>query len=229
MKGHLKKLNAPKTWNLARKDDKWVTKPRPGPHTIEYSITVNNLIRDFLKIADSAREVKYILTYKEVLVDGKKKTDFKQQVGFMDVFSIPSIKKYFRCTIDKKGRLEFIPIEEKEASLKIVSIKKIGMSKGGKKQFTLSDGRNMFNDNKDYKISDSLLITVPKQEVKEHIKMSIGATILLMRGKHAGIIAKLERIEGKKIYFKINNEVHETNKDYALVVGKDAPLIKVVK
>lgn len=229
MKGHLKKLNAPKTWNLSRKDKKWVTRPRPGPHTIEYSMALNNVLRDYLNLAESAREVKFILAYKDVFVDGKKKNDFKQQMGFMDILSIPSLKKYFRGSIDSKGRLEFITIDEKESHLKIVNVKNILMVKEGKKQVTLSDGRNILTDKKEYSIGDSLLITVPKQEIKEHIKMVPGAMILLMKGKHAGLITPIEKIETKKIFFKVGNVLHETNKSYALVVGKEAPLIKVVK
>ena len=30
--GHMKRLVAPRSWNIARKERKWTTKPMPGKH-----------------------------------------------------------------------------------------------------------------------------------------------------------------------------------------------------
>jgi small subunit ribosomal protein S4e len=185
------------------------------------------VLRDFLHVAESAREVKYLLTYQQILIDGKVVKDNKQQVGFMDVLSIPSLKKNFRCTVDEKGRLKFIEIDDKEAGLKLLKINNIVMIKKGKVQLCLSDGRNMLLSKKEYKTGDVLMIATPKIEVKEHLKMESGCTIFLFKGKHTGTIAKLEKVDEKKIFFKTAEGTFETNKEYALVVGKDKPLLKV--
>ncbi len=61
MKKHLKRLPAPRSWTLSRKTDFWVAKPSPGPHPIEASVPLGLILRDMLKVCDTAREARHIL------------------------------------------------------------------------------------------------------------------------------------------------------------------------
>ena len=47
--GHLKRLVAPRSWNIARKERTWTTKPMPGKHSLESALPISTILRDYLK------------------------------------------------------------------------------------------------------------------------------------------------------------------------------------
>ena len=59
--GHLKRLVAPRSWNIARKERTWTTKPMPGKHSLEGALPISTILRDYLKVCDNNREAKIIL------------------------------------------------------------------------------------------------------------------------------------------------------------------------
>ena len=69
---------------------------------------------------------------------------------------------------------------------------------------------------------------MPSQKIKEHFKFEKRAAIFLMGGKHIGVIGVVENIDGEKLIFKNEkNDVLETRKEHAFVIGKEKPIIKV--
>lgn len=226
MKNHLKRISAPKSWEIARKTEPFVAKPNPGMHSLEFGFSLSFAMRDMLKLANTKKEVKDIIKNQEVLVDGKKRNDEKFNIGFMDVLSLPLIKKQYRCTFNKKGRLDFKEIPENESSQKLVRVK--GKTPKGKKlQLNLGDGRNILVDKADYKINDSIIIEIPTQKIVEHIPFTKGATILLTGGKHTGSVATVESIEGEILIFKTEKAIYETNTRHAFAIGKTKPALTI--
>ena len=57
---HLKRVVSPKSWGIAKKTDKFVTKPSPGPHNIN-ALPVIVWARDQMGIARTKKEVNQIL------------------------------------------------------------------------------------------------------------------------------------------------------------------------
>ncbi len=225
-KKHLKRLNTPNTWDIQKKGLKYIKRPLPGPHGFNEGVSLTVLLRDILKIAKTYKEVKNILHNHEVLIDGVKRKESKFIVGFMDSIKIPLTKENFRVVLNKKGKLCVIKIDEKESKLKICRIKGKKMHKG-KLQINLSDGRNVLLDKKECKVGDSVLIEVPKQEIKEVIKLDKGSFVFLIGGKHKGALANVDGIKDKVMKCKSKDGVFETSKRYAFVIGKEKPLIKV--
>lgn len=225
-KKHLKRLNTPKTWNIKRKGIKYIKRPNPGAHSFNYGMPLSVFLRDMLKLAKTNREVKNILNNQDVLIDGLKKKEVKFIVGFMDTISIPYIKEYFRILLDKKGKLNFIKINEKESKLKICKVKG-KISNKNKLQINLSDGRNILVDKTDCKVGDSLLIEVPKQNIKEILKLERGAYVFLIGGKHSGSTATIEEIKDNIMKCRRKETVFETSKKYAYVIGKEKPVIEL--
>src|SRR5437016_10422415 len=72
MKKHLKRLSAPRSWSTPRKTDFWIVRPSPGPHAMGESVPLGLILRDMLKLCDSAREARHILNNRGVLVDGRR-------------------------------------------------------------------------------------------------------------------------------------------------------------
>ena len=88
---HLKRYAASKALKLPRKSVVWMVKPAPGPHPSDKSIPLRLVIREYLGLARTAREVDRLLNEKHVLVDGRVRRDSKFPVGLMDVVQLPTL------------------------------------------------------------------------------------------------------------------------------------------
>jgi len=225
-KKHLKRINAPKTWNINKKINKYIRRPNPGAHKFEEGMPLSILIKDVLNLAKTHKEVKNILNKNDILVDGIKRREPKFIVGFMDVITVPLLKENFRVIINNKGKLDVIKIDDSEAKLKICRLN--GKTMYSKKvQLNLSDGRNILSDKKDMNVGDSILISLPNQEIKDVLKLDRGSLVILMGGKNIGNIASVEEIKDQIMRCRKDEVVFETSKKYAFVVGKDKSIIKV--
>tara|TARA_B110000444_G_scaffold261520_1_gene314584 strand:- start:7000 stop:7584 length:585 start_codon:yes stop_codon:yes gene_type:complete len=152
---------------------------------------LNVVIRDILGYANSTREVRHILHNNLALIDGRICKDVRRGVGFMDVLTLG--EDNYRCILDRKGRLRYRPISKKEAETKVCRIDGKTTIKGGKTQLNLHDGRNMLvDDATEYSTGDSLVLSLPSQEVKEHIRFAEGTRCYLTGGAHVGEFADVK-------------------------------------
>ena len=187
---HMKRLAMPRSWPLPRKTSIWVTKAAPGAHALELCMPVVVVIRDILGYAKTTREVRHILHNNLVSIDGRICKDSRRGVGFMDVLTLG--EENYRCIVDRKGILRYRQISKKEAETKVCRINGKTTIKGGKTQLHLHDGRNILTDDaSEYNTGDSLVIALPSQEVKEHIRFSDGIKCYLTGGAHVGEFAEV--------------------------------------
>ena len=180
------------------------------------------LVRDFLGLADTAREARKIISAGEVLVDGKPRKDYKFPVGLFDVITIPKIEKSYRILFDERGR--YIPKEVEDADRKIYKITGKTLVKGGKVQLNLFDGTNILATN-EFATKDSIVLKIPEKEIIEHLKFEEGVLVMIIGGTHAGEIG---RIKDYKIVrgsapnlVTVEGEERDitTIEDYVFVVG----------
>ncbi|HOI40470.1 MAG TPA: 30S ribosomal protein S4e [Methanobacterium sp.] len=227
---HLKRFKSPEHWPIHSKEFTWTVKPSPGPHSIEGSLPLLIIVRDILKIADNAREARIIINNGEILVDGRTRKDFKFPVGFMDVIQIPKAEKAYRVLPDERGRLILHPIEKENIDFKLCRIEDKTTIKGGKTQLNLHDGRNFLTDG-DYKTGDVVVLKVPEQEIKDHIKFESGTIGLITGGKHIGEKGTVKEINITRssmpntILMETDEKTFQTLQDYVFVLGKDKPVI----
>ena len=227
MSDHIKRLAAPKSWPISRKSSVFVTKPYPSGHSQRRCIAVNVLIKEMLALANNTREVKKILSMNNVLVDGVRRKDIKFPVGVMDTLQIKETGKCYRISFNKKGRLVAVEIEKSEVDLKPCKINNKSIYKG-KTQLNLSDGRNILVEKDGYKTGDTVILKLPSQEIKEHLKLAKDACVFLMDGKHIGETGLITDIIGSKAKYKLpDGDVVETLSRYVLVIGKEKPSVKV--
>ena len=218
---HMKRITSPKSFNITRKGKKrFVVRPIPGPHPKDKCVPLLVLLRDVLKIGNTAREVKKLLNKGLVSVDGKVRKEPGFPVGFMDVVSVG--KKHYRMFFDEKGRL--VPREiKKSVGLKIGMIVNKMMVKGNKIQLTLHDGRNILlskTGGRKYKVGSSLMIKIPSQEIVDYIPFDKGKEVFLTAGKHVGEKAKVIEVKGEKVRLKGETE-YETLSDYAFPISSE--------
>ena len=197
-KYHLKRLDAPKTWNTKKKGVAFITKPVPGSHSLEEGLSLNTLLKEVFGYSNTTREVKKIINTNEIKIDGKVRKEFRFSVGIFDVIEFVNINENFRVILNRKGKLTLIKIKEEETSLKPCKI--IGKTAvKGNLQLNLYDGKNIFVEKDSYKVGDTVLISLPEQKINKHLKLDKNSTIFLMGGKHIGEIGNVEDIVENKI------------------------------
>ncbi len=228
MSRHLKRLNAPKSWMILRRTTKYIAKPLPGAHKLSESMPMSLLLKQ-LGHAQTAREAKRILNAYQILVDGKRVRDIKASVGVMDSISLAETNEFYRVAFDAKGRIQLVPIPKGEAGIKPCKVENKTSIAGGKIQINLNDGRNIIADKEAAKTGDTLLVQVPGQKIQQRLALEKGALIYLLGGKHIGSLGTLEKIENDEITFKKEGQSINTAKKYALVIGKDKPLLTITK
>lgn len=228
-KRHLKRYNAPKTWKVRTKGFIFITRGNPGPHSGKTSMPLNIVLRDLLHYSGTARESEAILRRKNIFVDGVRRQEPKFPVGLFDVIEFRDISKSYRVVMDKKGKLALAAIESNEAGIKPCSIINKTLVKG-KIQINLNDGRNIIVSKDGYKTGDTVFLELPKLAIKRHISLKKNVLICLVGGKHISEVVKVKDIVGNRIiYIRENNDVVETLKKYAFVIGEDKPAVTVSK
>lgn len=223
-KDHLKRLATPKTWPIARKQNKYIIRPTPGAHSFETGMPLSFVLRDVLKIARSMREVRSMLKKDYVLVNKKPRKDPAFIVGLMDILELAPLKKQYMVIINKKQKLSMMPVDDPEK--KFCRIKGKSMAKKGKAYLHLSDGHNIIAAKKEYNVNDTLIVNLPDYKIKEHFPFQKKASVLLVGGNHTGETGIIEDIDGKVVSFKDKEgNIYDVPRNYVFVIGKDKPSI----
>jgi len=220
---HLKRYSIPRYWKVAKKANKFVASPRPGPHRKTECIPLLVVLRDVLKLCDDSKEANRIIKKGEILVDKKVRKDPNYPAGFMDVIEIPKIKKYYRVSINKHG-LFLDEIKQEDSSKKLCRIQDKRKVKGGLMQLNLHDGRSILTENNAYKPNDSLLIELPEQKILSHFKFEKNSPATIISGKNMGTKGKVKEIfkrenmlGSNRVLLQAKDGDIETVKEYVLV------------
>lgn len=228
-KNHLKRIAMPKTWHLKRKKTKFITRPKPGSAPMAFSMPLAVIMKELVKCAKTTKEVKNIIKQKGVFVDEKRRWDEKTSLGLMDTLSFPQSKEAYRLILTPFGTLTTVPISKEEASIKPVKI--LGKSILGKDkvQLNIFGGRNLILKKNTYKTNDTLLLSLPGQQVKEHVPFEKGNLVYLTGGKHIGKVGVLKEIKTNRLIFTVDKTDLTTAKRHAFVIGKTKPLVTLTK
>jgi small subunit ribosomal protein S4e len=227
-KRHLKRIAAPPSWTIHKKENTFITRPNPGRHSFSEGMPVTIIFKNLLKYAETTAEVKKILQNNEVVVDGSRVKDPSFLVGLMDTFEIKNLNQKFRMLVNSKGKLTLTEITKGEANIKPCKIIGKTIIKGGKTQINLFDSRNILVDKDNYNVGDTVVITLPQQTIKEHIKFENGSFIFLTGGRHIGDSGIIEDMKDNKIrYMSKSGEKLEVLKKFAFVLGKEKPVISL--
>jgi small subunit ribosomal protein S4e len=224
--GHLKRLVAPRSWSIARKEKTWTTKPMPGKHSLKGAIPISTILRDYLNVCDNNREAKIIINDGAVMIDQRIVRKPKTAVGLMDVISIPLMKMHVRTMLDDHGRIRFVPIKATEAKWKLLRVEDKTTVKGGKTQLNLHDGTNFLSEEK-VKTGDVIQVSLPSFKIKKILEFKKGAKTLITGGAHVGSISEIKGLEVTRST-KPNLVIYkdfQTIKSYSFVVGDKKAMI----
>jgi len=181
-------------------------------------------------LTKTLKETKYLLTSNEVLINGKRKRDHKNQTGLLDVVSVPHVQKNYRIVLDSKGKLTSKEISDVESKNLLLKITGKTILKQEKVQLNTMQGRTLLVTKKEagtYKVGDSILYDLTTKKIKTHFPIQKGVLAIIYTGKHAGNLGIVEDINKDTVKIKTKTETFETNKEYIIVTGKDKPAIEL--
>jgi small subunit ribosomal protein S4e len=188
------------------------------------------VLRDMLKVCDTAKEAKRIVGNREILVDGKPLRSPKMPIGLMDVLTIPKTNMNYRMLLTDKGKLALVEISEAEAKWKLCMLKNKTTVRMGKIQLNLHDGRNIVLDKDEYKTGDVLKIDLNGQKISGMYPLAPGSLAMIFEGPHAGktaIVSECIMRRGSAANVVRFEDGTETVRDNVFVIGLKRSAIKL--
>ena len=228
----IKRLAAPRSWDIPRKSSRFVFKPLPGPHAISSSYPLGVVVRDMAYMANLSRELKLMMRAGQVKVDGKERRTPRFPVGLFNVVSVPAEGVDYRLVPTPKG-LTLAKVTPDEARTKLCSVYTKTKVKGGHIQYGLHDGRSVLDDSLKLSPGDAVLLEVPSQKVLGQAKLAKGSLGLVLTGDRAGQLGRIAEVKkgtiSRETMVKISLPSGDAEIPSRLVypVGADKPLITV--
>jgi small subunit ribosomal protein S4e len=232
---HLKREMSPKFWPIHRKEKVWAVRSSPGAHGARVSMPLLITVRDFLGLAETAKEAKMIIKQGKVLVDGKIRRDDRFPIGLMDVVELPDADQRYRVLPEHGGRFILHPISGGEVGFKLCRIVNKTTVRNSTIQLNFHDGRNVLlkEGGEAYDVNDIVKLTIPDQEIADHIAFKPGVRVIITGGRSQGqygILMDLGSEPGVKRTATIRtpeNEDVRTLASYVFAVGTETPLISL--
>jgi small subunit ribosomal protein S4e len=228
----LKRLSAPRSWDIERKSSRFIINPSPGPYSIRNAYPLGVALRDLLHLVQNKREIDNVLSHAQVLVDGVPRRDASFPVGLFNVIAVPKEGLAFRLIPSSDG-LTARKVNKDHVNLKLCRINSKSKITGGRIQYGFHDGRSMLNDGLALSPGDAVLMKVPEQSVVSSVKLTKGSLGLVLSGERAGQIGKISDVKkgtvSREKMVTISLPGGETELPARLIfpVGVDAPAIEV--
>jgi len=205
---HTKRTQMPNTWPIPRKGRRQRFIANPS-HSKNKSITILAILRDLLKIANTRKEVKYIVSNGDVLINNKIRKDEKFPVFAFDTVNLSKLNKYYRLEIVNK-KYVLNEIDAKQSEFKTTKI--IGKKVLSKKniQMNLEDGTNLIY-NKEFKVGDSVVFNTKENKIEKILSLKPKANVEIIGGKHAGEKGEILSVEKMKRGFEYKIKLENDN------------------
>ncbi|MEZ3115169.1 30S ribosomal protein S4e [Halobaculum sp. MBLA0147] len=225
MTKHQKRLSAPDSWPVERKEETFTVKADAGPHG-ESGVPLLIVLRDVLGYVDSRKEARYALDGGSVLVNGDANVSEDRPVGMFDILAFTERDEYYRVFPSEGGRLSLTPIDADAAASrlgKVVGKRQVG---DGEFQYTLHDGTTLVTDG-GYGGNDSLVIDNETKEIVAHFPYEEGALVTAVDGAHAGEIGEIEEIRvtpgsgDNGVAVAQDEDGFETVEEYVVVIDEN--------
>jgi ribosomal protein S4E len=184
----------------------------------------------------NGKETKIICVEKNVLVDGKIRTDPNFPAGFMDVVEIPKSNDQFRLIYDTKGRYVLHRISNEEKKYKLCKVKKQELTTKKIPYIVTHDGRTIRYPDPLVKVDDVVKIDIATGKIIDHVKFEIGNIAMITKGSNTGRVGTILHVEKHPGSFDIatvrdaTGNVFSTRQENVFIIGKgDSPMISLPK
>ena len=193
---------------IARKGTKYVARPLMD---LENSVPVVIAVRNMLKLARTAKEVKQMVGQKSLKLNSKEVRDYRDSIRLFNLFEAD---KSYILSLTSHGKFVFEETKQKERPCKVIN-KKILNNK--KIQLNLHDGSNVLSDDSKIKTQDTVYLD-SENKIKKHVEFSHGKDCIIINGKLLGHKGKIEKIEEDKVVVKIKGKDDEVKLEKSGVI-----------
>lgn len=228
---HLKRYAASRALKLPKKTHTWVVKPSPGPHSADKSIPLRVFLRDYLHVARTAKEADYILTQRQVCVDGRVRTAPSFPIGLMDVVQLKALGS-FRILMNNRGNLVPKEISTEEAGFKLCQVVGKRNIKGGGFQLSFHDGTTVAGEFKEIKPLDVSKLQLPELKIVDKIPFKKGTIAFITGGSNTARVGKIVEIKEIKrgpniVTLEADGKTFNAPANYVFGVGREKPIISI--
>lgn len=205
---HLTRKESSTKLPIERKGTKYIA--RASSHILN-SVPVVIAIRDMLKLARTAKEVRKMIQNKLLKINGKPVRDYRQSIL---LFNILEADKPYELSLLPTKKFVFVPSKSKDSRLcKVTDKRLIGK---GIFQLNMHDGSNVVTKEK-INVGDSVYLDF-NGKIKRHISFSKGEDAFVISGKYMGQEIKISDLKDGKIKAKINGGNTELDKRAVIVL-----------
>ena len=159
---------------------------------INDSVSVVTAVRDILKLAKTAKEVKEMIKSKLLKINGRDVKDYRESIKLFNIFEAD---KVYSLTILPTKRFTFEEVKEKNKRLCKVTGKRL--IKKGTQQLSLHDGSNIISKDK-IKVNDSIILDF-SGKIISHIPFENAKEAFVFKGKYMGQVGKIKSVKDGKI------------------------------
>jgi ribosomal protein S4E len=225
-KKHLKRLNAPSHWMLAKMDGIFAPRPSQGPHKLQECIPLVLILRNRLKYALTMQEVKMICMQRLIKIDGKVRTDTHYPCGFMDVVEIEKSGDKFRLLFNTKKRFVLHRLSDEEKKFKLCRVTKVEIGKKRIPYVVTHDGRTIRYPDPLIESNDTVKVDIESGKITDFIKFDAGNVVMVTKGRSTGRVGTIVSVEKHPGSFDIvtikdaKGSVFATRLQNVFVIGK---------
>lgn len=191
---------------IPRKGTKYIA--RASSH-IQNSVPVVIAVRDMLKFAKTAREVKKMINQKTLKINGRTVKDYRESIKLFNIFEAG---KTYVLSLLPTRKFFFQEISKSENRLCKVINKKL-LSKG-RVQINLHDGSNLISKEK-INVGDSLYLD-SSGKIKKQVLLEKGSDVFIFSGKYSGHEGKIHSLSGNIIEVKLKSGSPILNKSQVI-------------
>lgn len=192
---HLKRQQATTKLPIPRKGTAFIARALSNT---ENSVPVVIAIRDMLKLARTAGEVKKMIKEKLLKINGRPVKDYRESIS---LFSLFEADKNYILTLLPTGKFIF---EESKDNLRLCKVVNKKLLKNNTIQVNLHDGSNLISKDK-ISVGDSIYLDL-QGKIKKHIKLEKGKEAIVISGKYTGLKVKINSTEGKIVEILIEED-----------------------
>ncbi|KAK4717657.1 hypothetical protein R3W88_015995 [Solanum pinnatisectum] len=175
------------------------------------------IMRNRLKYALTYREVISILMQRQVMVDGKIRTDKTYPAGFVDVVSILKTNENFRLLYDTKGRFCLHSVRDEES--KLCKVRSVQFGQKGIPYLNTYDGRTIRYPDPLIKANDTIKLDLESNKIVDFIKFDVGNVVMVTGGRNRGRVGVIKNREKHKSSFETLHIQDSQGHEFATRLG----------
>jgi len=177
---------------ILKKGSKYIARASSNPNN---SVPVVIAVRDMLRLAKNAKEVRKMIHQKLLKINGREVKEYGQSIQLFNIFQAD---KAYELTLSKAKKFVFIPAKNKDVRLCKVTAKRL--VRGNAVQVTLHDGTNIITK-ENVTVGDTIYLD-SKNKVSKLVTLDKAKKGFVISGKYMGNEVSIDSYSEGKVKVK---------------------------